>query len=51
MEDKISKLEKENMELRSNISKLNSRLLCLENIVGICIFVDMFLLCLQFIFK
>lgn len=44
MEDKINKLEEENI-------KLNSKLLCLENIVGILIFVDMFLICLQFIFK
>lgn len=44
MEDKINKLEQENI-------KLNSKLLCLENIVGILIFVDMFLICLQFIFK
>ena len=44
MEDKINKLEEENI-------KLNSKLLCLENIIGILIFVDMFLICLQFIFK
>lgn len=42
MEDKINKLEKENI-------KLNNKLLGLENIVGILSFVDIFLICLQYL--